>query len=66
MSSKLFCPICGEQNVLKCNQRPNGGELFVGEEDENSIECFDGTIVLHQCGTCNAAFYTSDETIVTA
>lgn len=57
MASKLFCPKCGDKNVIREKQSPNGGYLYVGEEIDNNTEVFDGDIEYNRCDTCNATFY---------
>lgn len=54
----MYCPACGQQNVIPGESNPNGGELFVAEELTTSIEHYDN-IEPFSCDDCQAMFYVS-------
>lgn len=57
---KLFCPKCGGRNVANNGDKGEFGEIFVAEEIDRDIECYD-IITAYNCDDCGCVWYISTE-----
>lgn len=54
--TKLYCPVCGKQNVGAGDTSPNGGQLYVAEEVGFRTEYYDDANPF-ECEECGTFFY---------
>ena len=60
MNKRMYCPICGKQNVVPGDSSPNGGSLYVAEDMGDCTEFYDDANP-YTCSDCETGFYLGAE-----